>query len=59
MRRLEKEETEETEETEFNRSQEELRTMIIPSVEETKWNQLIEILGLIIIENSNKKMLVN
>lgn len=53
MRRLEKEEME------FNRSQEELRTMIIPSVEETKWNQLIEILGLIIIENSNKITLVN
>ncbi|MDA1898272.1 MULTISPECIES: hypothetical protein [Bacillus] len=49
----------EKEEMEFNRSQEELRTMIIPSVEETKWNQLIEILGLIIIENSNKITLVN
>ncbi|HFK1815574.1 TPA: hypothetical protein ACGXQI_002375 [Bacillus paranthracis] len=39
------------EEMEFNRSQEELRNMIIPSIEETKWNQLIEILGLIITEN--------
>lgn len=44
---------------EFNRSQEELRTMIIPSVEETQWNQLIEILGLIIIENSNKIAVIN
>ncbi|MES5843742.1 MULTISPECIES: hypothetical protein [unclassified Bacillus cereus group] len=42
------------EEMEFNRSQEELRNMIIPSIEETKWNQLIEILGLIITENSVK-----
>ncbi|MED0972218.1 MULTISPECIES: hypothetical protein [Bacillus cereus group] len=49
----------EKEEMEFNRSQEELRTMIIPSVEETKWNQLIEILGLIIIENSNEMTVVN
>ncbi len=39
---------------EFNRSQEELRNMIIPSIEETKWTQLIEILGLIITENSVK-----
>ncbi|MES5882662.1 hypothetical protein QCI43_27595 [Bacillus cereus group sp. MG21] len=48
MRNLKKEEME------FNRSQEELRNMIIPSIEETKWNQLIEILGLIITENSVK-----
>ena len=41
------------EEMEFNYSQEELRSMIIPSVEETKWNQLIEILGSIITENYN------
>lgn len=47
------------EEIEFNHSQEELRNMIIPSIEETKWNQLIEILGLIIIENSNKTTVVN
>jgi hypothetical protein len=49
VRRLEKEEIE------FNYSQEELRSMIIPSVEETKWNQLIEILGSVITENYNNK----
>ncbi|WP_189339436.1 hypothetical protein [Bacillus wiedmannii] len=43
------------EEMEFNRSQGELRNMIIPSIEETKWNQLIEILGSIITENYDNK----
>ncbi|UPJ16561.1 hypothetical protein MYW48_28440 [Bacillus cereus] len=49
MRNLKKEEVE------FNRSQEELRNMIIPSIEETNWNQFIEMLGLIITENSEGK----
>ncbi|MEC3159949.1 hypothetical protein P9Z94_28430 [Bacillus thuringiensis] len=43
------------EEMNFSRSQQELGNMIIPSVEETKWNQLIEILGLIVIENIELK----
>ncbi|WP_249727457.1 hypothetical protein [Bacillus paralicheniformis] len=43
------------EEVEFNRSQEELSNMIIPSIEETNWNQLIEMLGLIITENLENK----
>lgn len=49
MRNLKKEEVE------FNRSQDELRNMIIPSIEETNWNQLIEILGCMIIENFDNK----
>ncbi|HDR4704343.1 hypothetical protein LKL81_14870 [Bacillus paranthracis] len=49
MRKLKKEEMN------FSRSQQELGNMIIPSVEETKWNQLIEILGLIVIENIELK----
>jgi len=47
------------EEMNFSRSQQELGNMIIPSVEETKWNQLIEILGLIVIENIKLKDITN
>ncbi|MEB9855891.1 hypothetical protein P4K23_04225 [Bacillus cereus] len=53
MRKLKKEEMN------FSRSQKELGNMIIPSVEETKWNQLIEILGLIVIENVKLKNTTN